>query len=179
MAADLDLLVPAFRENVDIVLAACTAQGLEMRPNEGLRDPFTQARYWRRSRSGEEIKQKIADLKARGCDFLAHCLHSVGPQHGPPVTNSLPGLSWHQWGEALDCFWLVKGKAVWDTKLLVNGKNGYRAYAAEAKKAGLDAGHYWTSFKDSPHIQLRRTSGPNKVYTLAQIDKEMKKRFGG
>lgn len=178
MAADLNLLVPDFRPKAEAVIAACAALGVTMRPSEGLRDPFVQGKYWRQSRSSEEIKKKVAELKAKGCAFLAYCITSVGPQSGPPITKSIPGLSWHQWGEALDCFWLVNSKAVWDDALLVNGKNGYKVYAAEAKKAGLEAGAYWTNFPDTPHIQLRATSAPSKLFTLVQIDKEMKKRFG-
>ena len=178
MAADLNLLIPEFRAMADIVLHACETQGITMRPNEGSRDPFTQAKYWRQSRSREEITKKIAELQTKGCAFLAHCLDSVGPQHGDPVTNAIPGLSWHQWGEALDCFWVVNNKAVWDTTTLVNGKNGCKGYAVEAKKAGLDAGFFWKTFPDTPHVRLRATSAPSKVFPLVEIDKEMKKRFG-
>ena len=64
----------------------------------------------------------------------------VGPQKGDPVTNAIPGLSWHQWGEAVDCFWVVNNKAVWDLETVVNGLNRFMVYANEAKKLGLDAG---------------------------------------
>ncbi|UFH57480.1 M15 family metallopeptidase [Spirosoma sp. KNUC1025] len=152
---------------------------MEMRPNEGLRSPFVQAKYWRQSRATEEIRKAIKELTNKGATFLAHCLDSVGPQHGDPVTNALPGLSWHQWGESLDCFWVVNGKAVWDLEKKVNGQNGFRVYAEEAKKLGLNAGLFWTSFQDAPHVQLRKANSPSKVHTIAEIDQAMRERFGG
>ncbi|GAK49224.1 hypothetical protein U14_00443 [Candidatus Moduliflexus flocculans] len=55
---------------------------------------------------------------------------SVGPQYGDPVTNALPGCSWHQWNEAVDLFWVIDGKAEWSSKkkiMLQDGSsvNGY------------------------------------------------------
>jgi peptidoglycan L-alanyl-D-glutamate endopeptidase CwlK len=178
MAADINLLIPGFQQKVILILQNCNNRGIEMRPNEGLRDPFTQAKYWRQSRTKEVIQNKIQELKNEGAFFLAHCIESAGPQHGEPVTNSIPGLSWHQWGEALDCFWVVDGKAVWDTAKVVNGLNGFMVYADEAKKLGLDAGLFWSSFQDSPHVQLRKAPSPLKIFSLEEIDTEMKKRFG-
>lgn len=178
MAADLNLLVPEFRAKVDELLAKCNEQGIVMRPNEGLRDPFVQARYWRQSRSSEQIAAKIADLQSKGAPFLAYCIDSVGPQNGDPVTNSIPGLGWHQWGEALDCFWVVDGQSEWSAKRLVNGKNGFQVYAAIAGQLGLTAGGMWTSLKDWPHVQLRSAASPLGTFTLQQIDATMKERFG-
>ncbi len=178
MAADLNLLIPEFKERVITLLQNCKNRGIEMRPNEGLRDPFVQARYWRQSRTKQTIAKKVQELKTSNAPFLAHCIESIGPQHGDPVTNALPGLSWHQWGEALDCFWVVKGKAVWDLTTTVNGLNGFMIYAAEAKKLGLEAGLFWTSLQDSPHVQLRKAANPLSTFTLQKIDQVMKERFG-
>jgi peptidoglycan L-alanyl-D-glutamate endopeptidase CwlK len=178
MAADINLLVPDFHQKVKALLQNCLNRGIEMRPNEGLRDPFVQAKYWRQSRTKEAIQRKIDELKNEGADFLAHCIESVGPQHGDPVTNSISGLSWHQWGEALDCFWVVNGKAVWSITTVVNGLNGFMVYADEAKKLGLDAGLFWASLQDAPHVQLRKTSNPSKLFSVQQINQTMQERFG-
>ena len=78
-----------------------------------LRDPFDQAILRRQSRSTQEIHDKIQELKSKGAHFIVNCLESVGSQAGRHVTNAIPGLSWHQWGESLDCFWLIDGKAEW------------------------------------------------------------------
>ncbi len=178
MAANLDQLIPEFRPKVVELLARCIQRGVEMRPYFTLRDPFDQARLWRQSRSAEEIQQKIAEFEKGGADFLAHCLESVGPQHGGPVTNTPPGFSWHQWGEAVDCFWLVNGAAEWSSQKLVNGINGYRVYVDLAKDIQLTPGGLWTSLKDWPHVQFRSVSNPGKIMSLSQINKAMKARFG-
>lgn len=179
MAADLDLLVPDFGKACRELIKNCQARGIEMRPNEALRSPWTQAKYWRQSRSIQEIGAMIAKLKAAGAPFIAQIIDNIGPQHGDPVTNALPGSSWHQWGEALDCFWVVDGKAEWSTTKKVNGLNGYRTYAEEAAKLGLTAGGLWTSIKDWPHVQKRAAANPlsGGGLTWPKIDAEMRARF--
>ena len=114
----------------------------------------------------------------RGAPFLAHCLELAGPQNGKLATRAIPGLSWHQWGEAIDSFWVVDGAAEWSTTKQIDGQNGYRVYAEEASKLGLDAGGLWRRFKDWPHVQLRSEPSPLGAMTLVQIDAEMSRRFG-
>jgi len=177
MAADLTLLVPAFRTQVDRLIEHCASRGVAMRPYMSLRTPLEQAKLWRQSRSSEEIQAKMAEFRTAGADYLAECIHAVGPQHGDPVTNAAPGLSWPQWGEAVDCFWVVGGQAEWSTKKLVNGLNGYRVLAEEAKALGLDPGGLWRSFPDWLHVQLRTDASPLKTMSLKQVSVEMQKRF--
>jgi peptidoglycan LD-endopeptidase CwlK len=178
MAADLNLLVLDMREKVSRLLTRCVARGIQMRPNCGLRNPFDQARLWRQSRSIEEIMSKINELESQGAPFLADCIRRVGPQHGAYATGTPPGFSWHQWGEALDCFWVVNGAAEWSTQRKVNGLNGYHVYAEEAEKIGLTAGGHWSNFEDWPHIQLRQADNAASVLSLQEIDAEMLKRYG-
>jgi hypothetical protein len=150
-----------------------------MVPSQTVRTPEQQAKLWRQSRSLVEINQAIATLRNSGASYLAEVLDSVGPQHGDEVTKVLPGNSWHQWGEALDCFWEVNGAAVWSTTKKVNGLNGYQVYAAEAKALGLTAGLLWTTFKDAPHVQLRADDNPRSSgMSWATIDETMRSRFG-
>jgi len=177
MAADLSLIDQQLKEKALDLIDRCRQRGFEMRPSAGLRDPFEQARLWRQSRSIEEIRKQIATLKAQGADFLAHCLDSVGPQHGDPVTNALPGYSWHQWGEAVDCFWLLDGRAEWSTTRKINGENAYRVYAQQATAVGLTAGGLWPRLKDWPHVQLRTASSPSAL-GVQEIDRVMRERFG-
>lgn len=172
-------LATDFRPRCEQLLERCRRRGVEMRVNETVRGPFRQARLWRQSRTRETIVAKIAELRAEGAPFLAHCLESVGPQHGPEVTRALPGLSWHQWGEALDCVWVVDGAAVWSTTRRVNGVNGFAVYAEEARALGLTAGLFFTRFKDAPHVQQRPAANPIGVFTLREIDAVMQDRFGG
>jgi peptidoglycan L-alanyl-D-glutamate endopeptidase CwlK len=179
MPIDLNTLTPEFKEKVELLLANCNNAGYPMRPTFAIRTPVEQAALWRQSRSGEDVAQQIQTLRDQAAGFLADCIVAAGPRSGGHVTNALPGLSWHQWGEALDCVWIVDGKENWSTTLLVNGKNGYAVYAQEAKKIGLNAGGYWKSFKDWPHVQLRAAANPLNVLTLQQVNDTMKERFGG
>lgn len=149
-----------------------------MRPNSAVRHPIEQAKLWRQSRTTQTIEAKIVELHSKGAHFLASCIENAGPQHGAEVTKVIPGFSWHQWGEALDCFWLVEGEAEWSTDRLIDGKNGYRVYAEEAERLSLTAGGHWSSFKDWPHVQFRRESNPGAVMSLQDINDGMKQRFG-
>lgn len=115
MGVNLNDLVPELRPLVTQLLDKCAARNVRMVPNQTLRSPAQQAKYWRQSRSLVEINQAIAMLRAAGASYLADVLESVGPQSGDEVTKVLPGNSWHQWGEAIDCFWEVDGKAEWST----------------------------------------------------------------
>ena len=177
MSAKIEDLIPEFQAKANQLLANCRARGVEMRPVFTVRTPFEQAKLWRQSRTGEQVRAKVAEFRQKGAPFLAFCIEDVGPSSGPKVTNAPPGLSWHQFGESMDCVWIVNGKEVWDTARKVNGVNGFQVYAEEAKKMGLNAGLFWNSFQDPPHVQLRAESNPAKVFSLQQIDQIMRERF--
>lgn len=178
MAISLEGLDPEFRAALDATLDACADVGVTMIPYFGKRTPFEQGKLWRQSRTRLQIDAGIQKLKDHGAPFLAHCIASVGPQHGPPVTGAMPGLSWHQWLEAMDCYWERDGKAEWSTDLL-GSNNGYRIYASKATAAGLTAGGYWQSLKDWPHVQKRASGSPlSEGMTYAAIDAAMEQRYG-
>lgn len=178
MSRDLNDLESGFKASVVELIGLTGDAGYTMRPYFTLRTPFEQAKLWRQSRPIEEINIEVSRFENAGADFLAFCLDSVGPQNGDPVTNALPGYSWHQWGEAVDCFWLVNGKAVWSSRKKINGKNGYRVYANTAVSMGLTSGGFWSSLKDWPHVQLRKTSSPKSVFSIHQINEQMSNQFG-
>lgn len=179
---DPALLDPGFRAVVDDVRAACAKRGVVMRPFFCLRHPATQAKLWRQSRSREEIENGgtrstrygLKHLRAAKCDYLVEIIEGVGPQSGPWATNAFPGNSWHQWGFAEDDFWLVEGSAVWSTRKLINGVNGYKVWAEEATRLGLRS---LGSIGDWPHIQHPRESSPMKRYALLAINDAMRGRF--
>lgn len=179
MSIKISDLIPDFRDRIGQLIKNCASRGILMVPSETLRTPWQQAIYWRQSRSIVEIRAAIDELQDNGAPWLAGVIDAVGPQHGDEVTRALPGNSWHQWGEAIDCFWEIDGKAEWSTTRKVNGENGYSVYAQEAEKLGLNAGLLWKSFKDSPHVQLRSQASPRTAgLSWAKIDAEMKARFG-
>lgn len=167
-----------FEKKVNGIITNCEELNIEMRLFESIRNPFIQAIYWKRSRTSKEISEQIANFKQQHAYFLAFCIEVVGPRYGSHNTNALPGYSWHQWGEAADLVWIVDQKIVWDTDLLIDEVNGYQIYAEQAKIFGLNAGYYWELFRDSPHVQLRKTGSPIELYSINEIDIEMQTRFG-
>lgn len=181
MSRDITALDTGFQGRIQELLSECRARGIEMRPFHTLRDPFEQARLWRQSRSSSEIQAKLRQLRKKGAPFLAHVIESVGPQHGEPVTNAIPGLSWHQWGEAIDCYWLLRDRAEWSANrkaALPDGRklNGYQLYAELAAAGGLVAGGHWQRLKDWPHVQ-QRAKEVDHYYSLSEIDQAMQQRF--
>nr|WP_295869916.1 M15 family metallopeptidase [uncultured Chitinophaga sp.] len=173
-----DHLIPEFKSRVETLIGKCRDRNVVMWPLEGIRNPIVQARYWRQSRSDEEVDNMLRSLEKEGAHFLAGCIAMVGPQTGNRLTNAIPGLSWHQWGEALDCVWLVDNKAVWDVERTIDNVNGYRVYAEEARALGLDAGLFWPRFVDAVHVQLRPAASPRELFSLEYINQFMEQCYG-
>jgi peptidoglycan L-alanyl-D-glutamate endopeptidase CwlK len=172
-------LIPELRPKARTLLENCRDRGIEMRIYETLRSPFEQGKIWRQSRTREQVQRKVRELQDAGAEFLAFCIESVGPQSGRHVTDAPPGLSWHQWGESFDSFWVVNSAAEWSPSKKIDGLNGYRVYAEEAEQLGLTAGGLWATFKDWPHVQLRSARSPAAARTLTEIDRIMREKFGG
>jgi len=166
-----------FRKKVNKVLAELKDKNLDFRLHEYERDPFKQAKYYRRGRNIVEITNGIRDLQKRNCNFLANCILQVGPQTGKKkITWVYPGFSWHQWKEAADLYWFHKGKFVDKVDAKIDGIKGYELMAKIGQKNGLTAGYFWNQ-KDGPHLQYRE-KGVRKYYEDHQVDFEMEKKFG-
>jgi len=166
---DLGLLAPDFRVQAEELLRRLRTEGHELKPFFGVRGLEEQARLWRQSRSAAQVQARVAKLEASGALRLAAILRHVGPQVGRWATNALPGDSWHQWGEAIDCFVVERGAAVWDAR-----HPGYIRYASLAIELGLTSGR---SFGDAVHVQLRSESAPHKFLPWPEIEIEMARRF--
>lgn len=171
MSISLSKLSPKFLIKVEKLLNGCEVMGCKMTPYFAERSPLVQAVLWRQSRTTQQIKKRISELDVEGATFLARCLSAVGPQYGVHVTDAIPGYSWHQWGEAVDCFWQGNGFAEWSTSRLVDGVNGYVLYRKVAEGLGLTGGAIKDTV-DYPHVQLRR-EGVGTVYSLKEINKKM------
>jgi hypothetical protein len=169
----LDGLDLGFKDNVSRLLAACAELGIEMRPFVVLRSPQEQAKLWRQSRTTSEIESAITSLDDGGACWLAHVVRDVGPQVGRWATNALPGQSWHQYGLAVDCYWLSRGKAIWSDKTKVRKVNGYRVYAKEADALGLTN---LGKIGDWVHVQSSSAGSPPGSWT--EINARMKQRWG-
>lgn len=163
-----------FAKKVRQVIDNCYESGVIMVPYIGLRDPWEQAKIWRKTRNTDEITNMIKDLRGKGASFIASVIDSVGAQHGEigkHLTNAIPGFSWHQWGEAIDSYWEVNGNAEW------NSLDGYKVYAKYANQLDLKPGGYWR-MQDWPHIQHKPYDSPSDIFSLRFINNEMLKRFG-
>ncbi|MCS6920355.1 MAG: hypothetical protein NZM07_00295 [Elioraea sp.] len=69
----------------------------------------------------------------------------------------------------------VDGKAPW-----ASTNPGWRADGGAARLCGLDAGLFWRSVPDPPHVQTRKASSPLAAgMTLRDIDAAMRERRVG
>lgn len=161
MSRSLDDLIPEFRTKVLNGLADLANKGLHFKPYFTLRDPVEQAKLWRQSRSAAAVSNQIQILRAAGCDFMVACFDKAGPSSGPWATNAIPGLSWHQYGEAVD-FYLedASGNAVWESP-------NYSVFG----QVGDAKDMYWGGhFGDNDHWQNRRIEPSAALGTLKQIN---------
>lgn len=163
---------PAFLEACVTLISECAENGIFLQPYSGVRSPNEQAKLWRQSRPTWQVEDAIRKLKDYGAPYIAKCLAGVGPiPRGPWATNALPGESWHQWGEALDCNILDA-----DERVIKDGSHKkYLEYGKIAKALGLEAGVFW-KHPDAGHVQLRAGSVISTC-TWPEIDREMEKRF--
>jgi peptidoglycan L-alanyl-D-glutamate endopeptidase CwlK len=77
---------------------------------------------------------------------------------GSIVTNAPGGLSWHNYGLAVDIvFKDAKGNWTWSES------NDWDGLGVLGKMFGLEWGGDWTSFPDRPHFQMR-----GKIPTIRQ-----------
>jgi peptidoglycan LD-endopeptidase CwlK len=169
MAIDWNKIDPGFRNTMDLLVKNCATKGVVIVPYYGLRTLEEQAKFWRQSRTKDEVTSAITMLRKEGANFIADAMERVGPCSGPKVTNALPGQSWHNWGFAVDSYVDNHGTAVWDANHV-----GYRVMAEEAKKLGLEPGFYW-KFRDAPHVQLPKEGKPPA--TWREINQAMREKF--
>lgn len=162
-------LTPECRALTEKVIAACAAEGLEFRPYSGARSPVEQARLWRQSRSTATINAQIAQLRASGCDFLADAIRDAGPQSGRPVTNAIPGLSWHNHRAACDLVLIREDELVWEDAA------AYRKFGDIVDAAGGRGGWH---FGDNDHLQLFRDEPLAHFKTMKAIDAAMRRLWG-
>ena len=171
MSRNLRDLETVFGDQIEGILYDLLKEGFHLRPFYTQRTVWEQAKLWRQSRTFVEIGNAAEMLARENAPWLAEVLMGVGPQQGLWATNALPGQSWHQWGQAVDCFVVdEQGRAIW-----YRDHPGYQRYAAIAKEKGLNAGAYWRR-RDVVHVQ-KQFKSIRTLFTWADIHKEMKERF--
>jgi peptidoglycan L-alanyl-D-glutamate endopeptidase CwlK len=164
MSADLSDLKPEFRAKVTAGLAALAREGLHFKPYFTLRDPIVQAGLWRQSRSATVVQDQIGELRRLHCDFMVECFAKAGATEGKWATNALPGLSWHQYGEAVDCFLVdATGQPDWESPKY-----------ARFGQIGDANGMWWGGhFGDNDHWQNRKTEPPAAFGSLKEINDQL------
>ena len=160
---DLDALTPMMRvrkREMDRILGA---QGLEMIQLDTYRDPWTQARLFRRSRLRQHIEERIEWLETQGFPEFGAILSGVGPQYGTlgkHVTWAASGQTYHHYGMASDQVPRFDSKRLlWDIDLEGDGPDAVLAremwavVGAAAEQAGLEWGGTWKT-PDRMHVQI-------------------------
>lgn len=165
MTIDFTLLDQVYAPLVHQLIIDCAAAGYNLVPYYGYRSLQDQAKLWRRSRTSDAVNSEIASLRAQGCDYLASVVDNVGPQSsGPWATNAIPGLSWHNWGQAVDFYWQMENNRVnWDGDGV-----GYKILGQQANLLGLKWGGEFST-PDYDHVQMNKQEIP-KIYSLKYVN---------
>lgn len=180
---DLIHLEPEFAELVKEVIQRCAARKVVMVPFFTLRGPGVQARLFCQSRTIAQIQEQSRLMQRKGAPWLSSLMRpdygTDHPKRDPKlpttrITNAPPGISWHQWGKACDCYvQAADGSAIWDANHF-----GYEIYGEEAQRLGLEAGVNWKTLPDAVHVQ-----SSNRLTPLAegmewqQIENAMMAKF--
>ena len=172
---DLSLLTPNFRPLVEKVIASCAKKRVKLVPYSTVRGPLFQARAWCKGRSRLRILAMIENFKKLQCPAMQRVMEialAEKPKKDDSkiVTHSLPGESWHHWGEAVDMYIEKKGKPDW------NDVEGYKIYRAEAEKLGLTSGGSFRRLVEPVHIQLSTLGKPNLSFFT--LDRRLSEKFG-
>lgn len=150
----LDDLQPEFARKAKALVERAAEAGLDLLVYCTYRSPEEQARLYRQSRSTDEILTMVKRLREEfGRPDLAEVLKSVGPQHGPHVTNAAPGQSIHQYSLALDSVPLRDGKPVWSAEEEAD-RRLWQQYGSIARDhLDLEWAGDWENFPEFPHVQ--------------------------
>ena len=176
MSRNIDDLRRSFRTPTRELIRGTSARGFAMVPYFTLRTPPTQAKLWRMTRGKTEIGNKVQHLLDRGALYIANVIESVGPQFPTDgvtghVTNAVPGQSWHNWGEGLDCYLKIDGGIEWGEH------EGYNVYGEVAEELGLMWGGNW-SLKDFGHVQVRSMSPLSHFTSWIELSSALERKYG-
>lgn len=169
----LKRLSPQVRRKAEEVISLCGKEHFDLIIFSGLRKLEEQAIRYRQSRSWEEIKQKIKQLRNNGFSYLADIIEEVGPREGPFITYNAPGESWHNYAEAWDAVPYVKYRLAWNYKVYVNK---WKIYGDAVRKVGMHWGGNMPQYEYYfSHAQLQQDSNPLQVLTPDQVYYKLKK----
>jgi peptidoglycan L-alanyl-D-glutamate endopeptidase CwlK len=134
-SAILGQLYLPFADKLRLLAQRCVGMGLPIRYTIGMRTFAEQAIEYAK---GRNAVGEIIDAKAK-------------------TTDAKPGMSWHQYGLAVD-FCLVKpgGDVTWSMTLDLNNDHipDFAQIGAAAELLGLDWGGSWAHWQDWDHLDF-------------------------
>jgi hypothetical protein len=132
---DAQSLVPEFRERLARTLQALEASGTPFKFVEGFRTVERQQWLFGSGRPTAPFGRSGPILTHR--DGVSRLSNHQG--------DGSPGS-----GRAADCYPMKDGRVF----IPKASDPVWRAYADAARAQGLDAGFFWTTFQDAPHVEL-------------------------
>ena len=159
---DLSELESEFRDKLIHVIRDCVAAGIDLNLEVGTLSAEDQSKLWRRSRSDVQIDHAIYDFREQKCTFLADILEKSNTSIGVCVTNDLPGLTWHNYGEQIETG-------------LPHDSDKHLLLIKIAKKHDLTLG---LSYAGNITIRKSPFVSPLEVYKLQEIDEIMQEKWG-
>jgi hypothetical protein len=132
---DPQSLVPEFHERLTQTLQALEASGTPFKFVEGFRTVERQQWLFGSGRPAAPFGRSGPILTHR--DGVSRLSNHQG--------DGSPGS-----GRAADCYPMKNGRVF----IPKASDPVWRAYADAARAQGLDAGFFWTSFQDAPHVEL-------------------------
>jgi peptidoglycan L-alanyl-D-glutamate endopeptidase CwlK len=180
VASEISLLVPDFRKQLIRSLTKAREQKLIIEVLSTVVSPLEQASLWKQGRSRTDGELKVLALENAGALYLADCMRHAQPQGTNVVTDILPGMSWHQWGEAASIVWVDgTNRLNWSSHFQRGGFNGYQTFASILNEYSIVSGGEFEDTNEAwREVQLRHDRYPSDLYDIVQIDAEMRKRFG-
>lgn len=136
---DIKKLVPELQTKCGMFLEACAREGIEVVLLETYRSNLVQAAYYAQGRES----LATVNLMRKGAGLAV-----ITEKENVKITNTKPGQSKHNRGEAFDVCPAVHGKLIWnDSKL-------WKRLGELGKMCGLKWGGDFRSIKDCPHFEI-------------------------
>jgi len=171
----IDALDISFAEKFMNVRVECMKQSIITQPVLGFINVFLHAEIWKQSKQDQAVDEAIAKLQNEGCNFLSSILMCASSVHSKHKTNRLPGMSWHNWGRAVDV------KLMHKDSLNEIDKNDQKVQIFEdivsENELYLDQDACGFGCSDGYHLQDSNIFSPEDVYEPHKIDKEIYRSY--
>ena len=165
---DLENINNVFKERLLLFLEHLAKNNLEVEDEILYVSPLDQAIIWRQGQLDGVIDGKIQELEDLDCKYLSHLLREARSAPGEFLSNSLPGCSWHNWGEAMTFNLYSNGSMVLPNEAMNDLLNKI------AKKVKLHLVVEPKEYAVYYGIYLSENNSPLDQYTWQEIDKHVR-----